>query len=366
MGTSTPALFLPAWLAMAAMAQAPTPPPKLPVEHAELVLADGADSGIDARQFGLGDGGLAVERGEIRFRDDGCITPGGVSIECRSVGVKLTFPSGVELLLAPDGNLHLRSGEIAGPFASGVELWLGCGTRVRVTLAQARDERVRDVVVVDGERALQPWQRGRAAVEQPRAGAWAGVRLVCLGDGGLVYRPIALGPLVTLQRVLVAKEREGDSPSERLVLLCDPLVRSLTTMQRQHREPDAKVRHAVTAVAAVADRGGVIFPSGASLARAERDRLRWLLRGGFELEIALDGPLAPRLELYAGRSAVPMIEWTLRGDAAAFLANPRDDHAEKRWHGNGTRLVKVAAELQPREHLFERVAALQVIAQLKR
>jgi hypothetical protein len=56
-----------------------------------------------------------------------------------------------------------------------------------------------------------------------------------------------------------------------------------------------------------------------------------------------------------------MVEWTLRGDGAAFLANPRDDQVGKRWHGNGTRLGRVVTDLQANEELFERPYALQVI-----
>ncbi|MBL8752343.1 MAG: hypothetical protein JNK15_03500 [Planctomycetes bacterium] len=366
MGTSLLPCFVPLCLALAAIAQTPAPLRPLPVQHPEVVLAS-SDGPLDPREWGLGDGGVhPTERTELRFTDDGCITPGGITVACRSVGVKIVFPSGRELLLAPDGGLHLRSGEACGPFASGLELWLGDGSRVRITLAQARTDRVREVVVVHGDRALQPWRKGEAATEVARTTVWSGQRLACLGDGGDLYRPIALGPMVTLERELVAAERADKNPERRLVLLRDALVASLATMQRQHRDVSADVRHAVTAVAALADRGDVVFPAGASLARAERDELRWLLRGGFELEIELDGLLAPRLGLYAGQASVPMIEWTLRGDSAAFLANPRDDQPEKRWHGNGTRLPKVAVELQAREHLHERAAALRVLQQFVR
>lgn len=315
----------------------------------------------------LGDGGIPTsERGELRWSDDGCITPGGVRVGVRTVGVKLTFPSGTELLLAADGHLHLRSGEQGGPFPGGAELLLGDGSVVRVTLVPSNAVRVRDVVVIAGERVLQPWRRGEQATEMPRRGAWPGLHLAVCGTGGDVYRAIALGPLVVMDRVLVSAARVSAAPEQRLVVLREPLVRSLTVMQRQHREANAEVRRAITAVAAIADRGDLIFPAGAALQRAEQDRLRWLLLNGFELQLDLHGPMAPRLQLFAGMAPLPMVEWTARTDAVAFLTNPRSDQPEKRWHGNGTRIDRVVADLQAREELFERAYALRVVQRLQR
>lgn len=342
----------------------PLRPPKLRL--AEVVLSD-AQEGVDLADFGLGDGGVNRQRGQTGWEVDGaCRTAGGVHVACRSVGVKLTFPSGRELLVAPDGVVHLRGGEMAGPFPQGFELLLADGDRVRISLAQGRRNRVRDVLVVPsvGRRALQPWRRGKACRDEGRVSNWAGVRLAACGDGGDLYRPLALGPLLVLDRVLVEQARADNTPSERLVVLTDPLMKSLATMHRQHREVDKDVRHAVTAVASVARRGDVIFPAKATLQRAEREDLRWLLGGGFELQLELTGPLAPRLELYAGTSALPMVEWTLGNSSAAYMANPNKEQLGKRWHGNGTRLPQVVPELQAREHLSERSYAMEVIRRM--
>lgn len=330
----------------------------------EVVLAGSADP-VPVAEFGLGDGGVGGERQALRWTANGCTTPGGVRIECRPVGVKLSFPSGRELLVAADGHLHLRSGEVAGPFPAGLELRLGDGAAVRIVLAQGPRDRLRDVTVVADERVVSPWRRGEAVTWVDRPSHWAGLRMCCCGDGGDIYRAIALGPLVVLERILVPAEREPATPGQRLVVLTAPLMQSLSVMQRQHRQPDAAVRRAVATVAAVVDRADGIFPAGASLFRAQPDELRWLLRGGFELQLDLEGPMAPRLCLFTGQSPKPMVEWTLNADAAAFLANPHDDQAEKRWHGNGTRLPKTAVDLQARAELQERGHALRVIGRLR-
>ncbi|HEU4418642.1 MAG TPA: hypothetical protein VFT55_06860, partial [Planctomycetota bacterium] len=334
MGLSATLLTLVATLPQA---QAPGKPKQPLPRHAEVCLAASADP-VPLAEFGLGTGGVERSEGQLRWQQNGdCVTAGGVRVECRSAGVKLTFPSGRELLVAADGFLHLRSCERAGPFPFGLELRLGDGTSVRVALAQGDRERLRDVLVVDGERAFQPWRRGEAATRGERPGHWAGLRFFCCGDGGDVYRAVAIGPLLVLDRVLVSATRAEETPRERLVLATAPILESLDTMRRQHREADAAVRKAITAVGAVADRGSDIFPAGAALHRSEKDRLRWQLGCGFELQLDLDGPRSPRLALFVGENGLPMVEWILSGDPAAFLTNPRDDQPGKRWHGNGTR-----------------------------
>ena len=385
MGRSSPvaAMFALAALAALAAAQAPGSPlparasaprpapaaarrqPPLP-PSAEVVVARGLDAPAFA-DLGLGDGGIAAVDGRTHFTpaDDVC-TPGGVRVVCRTAGVKLVFPSGRELLVAPDGFLHLRDGAVGGPFRGGVELWLADGTTVRVTLAQSSAVRLREVTVGDATRRLHAWRRGEPCVAAASPSGWAGPRLCCAGDGGDVYRAIALGPLLVLDRVLIAVDRDEHAPRERLVVLAEPLVDSLRTMQRQHREPDAAVRGAMAAIAVLAAHAADILPAGAALPRVESDRLRWQLGAGFEVEYAIDGPLAPRLELYAPTATQPMVEWTLHADGAAFLANPREDRATKRWHGNGTRLPPTAAALQARGELHERALATAVIGRLRR
>ena len=116
-------------------------------------------------------------------------------------------------------------------------------------------------------------------------------------------------------------------------------------------------------MAAVADRAHEVFPDGAALQRADRQRLRWILPQGFELRLELESQL-PRLQLFVGRDPLPMVEWTLARTSVAFLNNPREDRLGKRWHGNGTRLPAALPELQTREHLREHQLALRAIRRL--
>ncbi|MCC7063664.1 MAG: hypothetical protein IT456_12730 [Planctomycetes bacterium] len=363
MGT-TALRFLPLLLPQL-LAQQPAVTPALPGLHPEVVLADDLDP-VPLRAYGLGAGGIDEKsvRGRLQWTTDGCTTAGGVRIECQPVGVKLTFPSGCELLFATDGVLHLRSGEKVGPFPFGAELRLGDGTNVRVLLAQGQRDRLREVAVVDGETCAWPWQRGKAARDIDNAKAWGGVRLCCCGEGGDVYRAVALGPLIVLDRLLVAADREATTPRERLVVLTAALVKTMSLLRKQHTAPDPDLRQAVGTVAAIAGRADVVFPAGASLLRAERHQLRWVLRAGYELELSLTGQNAPRLAFYSGRSLRPMVEWTLLGTPSAFLPNPSAEPGASHWHGNGMRLPRIAQDLQARAELFEQGYALEVLKRL--
>ncbi|MCA8951473.1 MAG: hypothetical protein KDE27_18340 [Planctomycetes bacterium] len=346
------------------------PAPAAPVAApAEIVLAAELDP-VPLSAFGLGPGGVEPAAAGRRpaalcWTETGCTTPGGVQIECLGAGVKLTFPSERELLIAPDGFLHLRGGGVAGPFAAGLELRLGDGAAVRVQLSQAQRHRLRSVEVAHGDRAIELWRRGRRVQQHARVGFWGGVRLCCCGDGGDLYRAIALGPLITLERVLVPGGRESATPATRLVVLTRPMLAALAELPRQHRTPDPDLRAAIAAVGLVADRADMILPPGAELQRAEPDQLRWVLRGGYELELALEGDRAPRLSLFAGQSLRPMVEWAIAGNPAAFLNNPHaSDPGASRWRGNGVPLVFTVPEFQVRDALFEQPRALGAIRAL--
>src|SRR6266581_3719188 len=103
--------------------QAPGP---LPSAGAELLLDPGQGQTLGP-ECGLGDGGVAAaapREAAMRCEPGAGTSPGGVAIACRREGVRLLFAGGRELLFAPDGFLHLRSGEVAGQFGGGVELCL--------------------------------------------------------------------------------------------------------------------------------------------------------------------------------------------------------------------------------------------------
>src|SRR5262245_12942014 len=127
-----------------------------------VLIARGAPAGHGWR---LGDGGVLAadaQQNDLSGERGECTTPGGVRVQCRSEGVKLTFASGRELLWAPDGFLHLRDGGVAGPFAGGVELRLQDGSCVRIDRGSSRRQALLavDVALASGRAVRLWWQTG--------------------------------------------------------------------------------------------------------------------------------------------------------------------------------------------------------------
>jgi hypothetical protein len=347
---------------------APQQPPALPVLHRELVLV-GDPASAPWSDFGLGDGGTKPpDPNGMRWATDaGLVSPGGVRIDCRGAGVKLTFPTGRELLFAGDGWLHLRSEARGGPYPFGAELWLGDGSRLQVRLQPGASPPLRDVALVCDRQAAVPWQRGAPARTATGAGAWASVRLACFGDGGDVFRTIALGPVLVLDRVLVAADREPRVPRQRLAVATTAMQEALLRLPRLHTGTEAALRAAADALRTLAEASAMVLPEGAELPRLESGQLRWGLGGGCELGLDLEAERGPLLQLFAPEATRPLVEWTLADPSAAYLTNPfADTPGALRWHGHGVRLAAVFSQQQARLELHERGLALPVLQRLRR
>lgn len=232
-------------------------------------------------------------------------TPGGVRVHCREEGVKLSFPSGRELLFAPDGFLHLRDGSCAGPFAAGVDLWIADGSRVLIDRSGSKRLPVETVELIAGEDSVRLWRRGAPVRERVRHASWA-PPVFCLGDGGVLYEARATGPLVALSLVLA--DRHSLWPKQRLALRTERLVSSMqdlldSRMRRDEEKAAAEIDFLLQKKDEVfrVDRGA---PS-----RVGSDPLQWLLSGGYDLEISHEnGEVAVRI---ARHQEKPFVEWRL-------------------------------------------------------
>jgi hypothetical protein len=322
-----------------------------------LVLAKGA--AISPSDFDLGSGGVAAEPAALQCGRGSCTTPGGVVVECREQGVRLGFPTGRELLFAPDGRLHLRDGSFAGPFPGGVELRLADGAAVRIDRGGSRRAPLTEVLVEHGGSATRIWERTRAVREPARPGSWFAERLWCLGDGGVLYRAIALGPLVTLERVLAPRDQEA-MPRSRLLLHVAPVLDSLGTLLAEQpfrqQAPLSPIRQFLL-------RGDAVFVAEPGPPRIQTSPPRFSLMGGYELQLTLDGARL-RMGLYAGRQRHPFAEWQL-----GYGADVRQIVVDEQPGTTAGPMVRVAAaprELAARPERNELAAALAVVRNLGR
>ncbi len=328
-----------------------------PVAESGLVLvARGASL---PAAFRLGDGGgeaavAAAAGATLRGVRGTCTTPGGVQVRCQREGVKLTFPSGRELLWAPDGHLHLRDGSVGGPFEGGIELRLFDGSAVRILRGGSRRTPIESVVVVAGGDGVRLWRRGEPLFESDR-GSWFGERAWCLGDGDALYRALALGPVVTLDRLLAP--RDTKLPRYRLALEVGPLLDSMQALAASRaRLTDAEAVGEVSFVLANAERA--LPCSGPPPVRTSTSPLRFLVRSGYEFEFRLDGGDV-RLRM-ARHGLRPFAEWQLGYGAAVCCVQGAMQPA-----GNLVTLAPVAPELQPRLERFELVPAITVLRGLE-
>ncbi len=310
-------------------------------------------SGSPDRSYGLGDGGVRTDGDGVAMRTVAgeCRTPGGVHVECQREGTRLTFPSGRELLLAPDGFVHLRDGAVAGPFEGGIELQLLDGACVRFALGESRRAPIAEVVVTAGGEARRLWRR-TDRIDEPAGGAWLGDRVFCLGDGGALYRALALGPVVTLQRVL-APRAAANAPEARLALQVDGMVHSLRQLidaRERTANPDALAECQL-----VLDNAAVVFPTDTTAPpRISTSPLQFLLRAGYDLRFEVVG--GDIRMLMARHEQRPFAEWQLGYGASVRCVEPVMQPI-----GAPVWLPIVAPTLQPRLQRLELVRAVQVL-----
>ena len=340
-----------------------------------------ADTGLVVVQRGatlahgclLGDGGVraiqapvaeATSRGGARaveaslHSDIGtCTTPGGVVVQCRREGVRLAFASGRELLYAPDGHMHLRDGSVAGPFLSGVELRLADGSAVAIDRSGSRRSPIECVEVRNGEDATCVYRRGNPTREAAR-GVFRLPIVFCLGDGGSLYRTIALGPLVTMERALVPQEQREQMPQRRLCILAGPLADSMEQLcasRAQKRHPKA-----VEELQLIVAEFAAVFRSDAPMPpRTGSDPLQYLLHAGYDLRFVQQQGLV-RMQL-ARNQQEPFAEWRLGyGTAICGVSTTTEE-------GSGAEVVAPPMpDLQAQLQYHEIDAAMNVVSALRR
>ena len=236
-----------------------------------------------------------------------CTTLGGVVVQCRREGVKLTFPSGRELLYAPDGHIHLRDGSVAGPFHQGVALRLSDGATVAIDRSGSRRSPIECVEGTAADESVCLYRRGNPTMEKARS-AFRVPPVFCLGDGGSLYRVIALGPLVTFARALTPMDQRQSMPEHRLCLLEGALVDSMTMLaasRARQRHPDSVAEIELI----LAEEGRVFRKDMPMPPRTGSSPLQYLLHAGYDLTLVEELGMI-RMQL-ARHGRQPFLEWRL-------------------------------------------------------
>lgn len=278
---------------------------------------------VPLADLGLGDGGLgAPVRSPEGLRACQQLTPGGILVRAQREGVKLDFPSGAELLLAPSGIVHVRDGSRSLRSLHAVELWLADGARVRATRSGGRTP-FRQVEVITGSKSTILWQRHlplRRAAVAPKP---SGTCYLALGPGDVLYQGTTLGPLIVLERALCPVRRQGEYSRTRLIIAGDPLADSLRLLPNHIPPQSVELPEAPRTAAILAQFASTLFRRG----RIERPAgalgaLVFPLTGGYRLGVdeLRGGPVW--LSLYRGPSEVPVVEWRIDVRTTLHLVRP--------------------------------------------
>lgn len=335
--------------------------PSLPGQQVpELVLLRGGLRSI----FGVvpGDGGIGTVEAAARGQSDPgrLVTRGGVVVHCRPEGVKVAFPGGRELLFGPDGHLHLRDGAVVGPFGGGVALMIADGAEVRIERGGSRRAPIEQVVVVQDGAARRAWQRRDEELQPVRITSWVGDRLFCLGDGGTLYRALAVGPLVTMRRVLEPRQKRAQDamPELLLLLMVEPLVQSLHQLQAAQSRAELQHHPLLTELCEHVD---AAFGGKGQPQRVGSSPLRYVLPSGVVLQLQVRGAeIAMGLRREATEAS--FVEWHLAyGASARAIATTAHNQVSRIVH-----LPPPPNELAVRIERQNLPAALAVVRELSR
>ena len=289
--------------------QASSAPDRVRVAVVNGCVRDGA---IDFSKVGLGDGGLAEERTPGGRTPDGFRTPGGVRVQVRPVGVKLTSPRGGEAVIDTAGRIHLRDGSRTLPHRSGLRLHLADGAIVEI-LPGGTDIEPIAFVGIRGRDIPPQLLQGRVDLARrftTRSG-FRGRELHVLGDGTSFYDIVPLGPLAACERIF--GPRDGDAPERAAIVVGDVLAVSLSELHmhaKLHAANDPALQQRCTLLAGLAAK---LFPPGTESARpmtAVGEAVIPLpLQSHLRIAVRGSGPVA--LELHGPKHDVPLLEWTV-------------------------------------------------------
>ncbi len=291
----------------------------------EAVIAHGVDRAgrLSLQAMALGGGGVSKERGRLVLLGAGRLrTPGGVLVQARAEGVKLTFQGRHELLITPAGRVHLRSGEMTLPHLKGVRLLIADGSVVTTRRASGGRQPLSWVdVEIDG-RSHRIWNQRARAMAASHVRAFSGPALLVLGDGRALYRATPVGPMVVLERVLCPRPLRDRYTKARLVVVGDVLAASLRRLPRHAPRKSAQfpqVRKAADTLAAFSTK---IFPARTIPRPAGAVGQLWFaLPGDFRLKVvATDHRVV--LGLYGGATETPAVEWLVGGRTEICFVRP--------------------------------------------
>lgn len=342
-------------LALAPQSPAPAPAPAAAPAAAGPVLAVFrgvlGDHGVDVTRLGLGSGGIGPARREAHAdAHDGYLTRAGVLVRARPEGVKFDFPSGTDFVVDTKAVIRLRSGEATPPHHNGVLIALADGTVVEIVPHGRDGDPLRHVEVRDGARRIALWRQGAVLTWSQEARAAREIPLFALGDGRMLYRGGALGPIVAFERLLAPRDAESTSPEQCVAIVGDVLGRSLVDLAMAASRRLAGEIPLVRRANGLAIAAPRLFLFGEPLQRppGATGELLVPIDAGAHLAITSRSGGELALDLWVRGADTPECEWIV-GTRTLLHLLVRDDTGKLRFAMQGVDLREHVDDLLPIE-----------------
>ncbi len=305
----------------------------------QLSVVTGALRGtlVHTGRLGYGDGGLeeAAPGTTLENLGDGYRTPGGARVRARHVGLQVACPNGMDLAIDDRGSVVLRDGSRTREHPRGVRLWLTDGSFVEALVDRRRDEPLRRVRVGDGISRPVVFWKGRDGDKVREREEQGADDLLVLGDGRAIYRAVAIGPFLVLERVLAPRALLQDRtphaveplPERAVVLLGDVLAIGQLRVGQHARVEAANRPELFQRAEALSGLTQRILPPGQRFVRPETGREEPIVAvgAGFRLEVRTEigRPLA--VNLWAPNQDAPILEWSYTNETIVHLITVESD-----------------------------------------
>ena len=280
--------------------------------------------------------------------------------------MKLDFPNGREVLVSPDGRIHLRSGAATLPFLRGVRIVLADGTVVTIhRTGGSRDPLASVEVAIEEGRAYRIWSGNRRSINSSRAAVFTGEALFALGDGGCFYTVSAAGPMLALERVLCPSDLADRYPRRRVVVLGDVLADSLQELPAHAPRRSAQFPQAYEAARRFAALG-YLFGGVTQRPMGAVGELWMELADSYRLKLEVGQGDVVTIGLYGADSATPGLEWVVATRTTVHFVRPNAALGNgPRYFQRGIDLREIVTDLVPVPNVRrQRVRVAQVLGNL--
>jgi hypothetical protein len=229
--------------------------------------------------------------------------------------------------------------------ASGLELVLADDSRLRLYPSVSSAGQYRTELLV-GERSYALWDRRQPVVDAGHRRSFKGQTLLVLGDGRSLYKPVWIGPILVLERVLCPVTDESETPARTAVIIGEALASTLHALRRSIPRKTVEFPQAPEAVETLAKLAPKLFPVGVTQESVATSGMMQIpLFADFRMRVTVADSKTVFIGLFRRSSMVPVVEWSIAGRTRLQLVRPGGGKERgPRYYLRGVELEKPMTE----------------------